>query len=178
MRIAKCLMFYFALSCIECNAESPQSYSYDGWIDERITIETPSANDTKGFVMVGTDGRAVAEFCPSDADYFCLFSPLYAFAVPKKLDPKVRRWTVNESKFDLVRTGIKVSLFGREIDDVIMIATPAEATAAGRLSKQPSWSLYSPKYGLIGFKTQRSLPVYWTVGSVGFAAGDTETSTD
>lgn len=178
MGAAKYLLFCFVLSCIECDAGLAQSYSYDAWVDEKITIETPSANETKGFVTLGADGRAIAEFCPSHSDYFCVFSPLYAFAVPKRIDPDVRSWTVNNLKFGLVRTGIKMSIFGREMDDLIMIATPADATAAGRQSMQSSWSLYSPKFGLIGFRTPRSLPVYWAVGSVGFAARNAETVTD
>lgn len=104
MRGFKCLMFYLGFLCIEGHARSNQSYSYDAWVDERITIETPSANDTKGYVTLGDDGHGLAEFCPSRGGYFCVFSPLYAFAVPKKIDPTVKNWTVNGSKFELVRT--------------------------------------------------------------------------
>jgi len=165
-------LFAVSISFLAIQAHAAETFTYVAWIhDEVVSIEQPE-NGTNGSVIHAQDAVFESEFCAQASEYLCVFSPIYAFAIPSRFDGSVRTWSVNSTTFEVVESGLTVSIFGAEVSDVSLIRTPAAATLLGKETATPTFSLYSPEHGLIGFRIPKSLEVYWLVGDIGFGRSD------
>lgn len=123
-------------SACAATAEDGAKHRYVGWFeDEFLTVQEPGEGGQQGWIVVGNDGFEPAEFCPPSSEFICFFSRRFSFAVPRRLDPAVADWTVRDVKFELVKKGLTVSLLGRQIEDLLLIKAPPEATMVGRVSR-------------------------------------------
>ena len=164
------------------NGGTPSRFRYVGWIgNDVLSIERQDGDISRGRMEYGNDVGFDVEFCEESSDFICFFSALHAFAVPKRLNPTERSWTVRGIKFELVGEDLTISLFGRRLGGLYLIRTPADATVLGRQTGKPAFSLFSPTNGLVGLYLYRELRTYWMDGAYGFGAspaGDLVPSTE
>ena len=162
-----------ALSTFACMTANAESYRYVRWIGlDRLTIEAPDGNASKGRIVVANDALFQTDFCKPSDDYYCFFSAHHAFAVPKMLKEDVKEWTVHGRRFELVDRNVRVSVFGRMIDGLTVVRSPANATVAG----EPWLYLYSPRDGLVAFGSEDLRSTFWLEGGAGFGAGASRSS--
>lgn len=138
---------------------------------EEFSFQTPEQEDVNGLMIYGGDAYFETKFCPQESKYVCVFSPYYAFAVPKDLSEMgPSEWEVNGFVFKKRSGREQRRILGSYVDDVYVIETPHEAFLLGRKNSKPTLSLYSPTIGLIGFIDVRFDDFYWLTGHVGFGA--------
>jgi hypothetical protein len=154
------------------STETQQSYRYVRWSGlERITIERPAGPAAQGRIVVANDAFFKTSFCEEESGYYCFFSAHHAFAVPKSIAGNTDEWTVKGVRFELVERDVSVSIFGRRIDGLAVIRSPANATVAG---DKPWLYLYSPRAGLVAFGSEDLQVTYWLDGEHGFGGSDAE----
>jgi hypothetical protein len=155
-------------------AAGPVAHHYFGWLEnESLVIEEPEKGSLVGRIVVGGDAIEEARFCDSTADYVCLFSYRFTFAVPKKLPIDAKEWTLRGVTFELEKSALSISIAGRTFDGLLLIKTPADADLGGRQSGKPAYFLYSPAAGLVGFgraPVPTPSTTYWMSGRTGFGA--------
>ena len=155
-----------SVSAADCARMYRYSYWGQPYLDTTIQIHVPDTGSTWGTIFMASDVRMQIEFCGSDSEYFC-FIPY--FAVPKHLDGSMRKWTVRDTAFEVVREGMMVQLLGRRLDGVyLIVASPLKESA---LMKEPWEFLYSPSSGLVGLRAHRASNTGWGVAWVADAAG-------
>lgn len=149
----------------ECERMYRYSWSGELSADDMLRIHVPDARTTWGTIYSGYDVHWRVEFCGSDSEYLC-FIP--GFAVPKPFDGSVRKWTVGDTSFEVVREDVSVQVLGRRIDGLYAIkASPSEQTGT---AERPREFLYSPSSGLISITI--GTVVRWLMDDVGFGASD------
>jgi hypothetical protein len=152
---------------LACTAAHAESYRYVRWTGlDRLMIEPPVGNPSKGRIVVANDALFQTDFCETSDDYHCFFSAQHAFAVPKMLRANTKEWTVHGIRFELVDRNVSVSIFGRRIDGLSVVRSPANATAG----EKPWLYLYSPRDGLVAFGSEDLRSTFWLEGDVGFGA--------
>lgn len=157
-------------STLGSSTETEQSYRYVRWSGlEQITIEEPVEPNAQGRIVVANDASFQTSFCEADSEYYCFFSAHQAFAVPKSIAGNTDEWTVKGVRFELVERDVSVSIFGRRIDGLVVIRSPADATVAG---DKPWLYLYSPRAGLVAFGSEDLRVTYWLEGEHGFGGSD------
>jgi hypothetical protein len=173
------LVVFLLLGGIAACAEADgtrASHRYRGWVeDETLVIKEPPTGSTQGSLVIGDDAVYQADFCSQDSEYFCFTSQAYAFAVPKRLEPSVRRWTIGVLSFEIVREGMELSLLGSRISGLLLIKLRAGAKYGAEATDRDAFYLYSPKRGLVAFGFDPAYPyatTYWMESRVGFGAGD------
>jgi hypothetical protein len=144
-----------------------QDYRYVRWVGlDRVTVKEPVDHGSVGQIVVGNDAFFETKFCGEESSYHCFFSAHHAFAVPKSLGANPRsEWTVEGVTFELVATGQSAAILGRRVNDLFVIRSPADATAAGG---KPWLYLYSARDGVVAFGSEDLRATYWLEGEVGF----------
>ncbi|HLB31802.1 MAG TPA: hypothetical protein VJN91_09750 [Gammaproteobacteria bacterium] len=155
-------------------ANSADAFSYHPPIrakSEEFSFQTPKQGEGNGHMIYGGDAYFETKYCPQESEYICVFSPYYAFAVPKDLsETNSSEWEVDGFVFKRRSGREQRRILGSYVDDVYVIETPPEAFYLGRKKNKPTLSLYSPTIGLIGFVDIRFDDFYWLTGRVGFGA--------
>lgn len=167
-RLISCFATGMLILPVSASGERGRTHRYVGWVQN----ESFSLNESIGVVEYADDVTSKAEFCSAESKFVCFFSMYHAFAVPKNLDSAGRQWSVHGVNFELVAEHLSLSIAGREFTDLLLIRTPAEATVVGRQTGKPGLSLFSSKFGLIGFSIPRELTTYWIEGKYGFGASE------
>jgi len=162
-------------SVAEAGDKQP-AHGYRGWVeDQTLVIKEPAAGSTQGSVVIAGDAVYQADFCNQDSEYFCFTSQAYAFAVPKQLEPGMRKWTTGGLSFEIVREGMELSLLGSRISGLLLIKLPAGAKYGAEATDRDAFYVYSPERGLVAFGFDPAYPyatTYWMENRVGFGAGD------
>jgi len=176
--ISLLVMSFFVLGAANAAAaEDGVKHRYVGWLEgDFLTVQEPEGAGQQGWIVIGNDGFAPAEFCPSTSEFICFFSRGFAFGVPRRINPAATDWTIREVKFELLKRGLAVSLLGRQLEDLMLIKAPPEATMVGRATGKSGFFLYSRSEGLVGFGLD-PLPdgaavTYWIQGQTGFGASE------
>src|SRR5690554_723094 len=119
-----CLLF----ESIDSFAEEVRRYKYVGWyVNDFKSIIEPSYADEIGRFVIGDDALHEARFCTDQDDYVCIFSQAYAFSFPRTTKDVQVTWELDGVTYRLVRQGITLSLWGREVTDIYLVETPREA---------------------------------------------------
>jgi hypothetical protein len=161
-------------STLAPKAADAESYRYVRWVGlERLTIEPPVGHSSKGRIVVADDAFFQTDFCEDADDYYCFRSAQHAFAVPKVIGSNTKEWTVRGVRYELIERNVSISVFGRKIDGLSVMRSPANVTAAGN---KPWLYLYSPRDGLVAFGSEDLRSTYWLEGDVGFGAAATRSS--
>lgn len=138
---------------------------------EEYSFQIPKGDEIYPYMVYSGHVYDRAKYCPSESEYYCVFSIRYAFAVPKDLfDKEPTEWEVDGYLFKRIGGRINLLILGKEFDDVYLIETPPEAFYLGKSSGKSTLSLYSPTAGLLGFVDIRLDDFYWLTGPVGFGA--------
>jgi len=155
---------------ISAGADGPD-FEYIGWFDRDI-IQFHMRHE--GGPRIGYhDALNIAEVCDVDSEYLCFFTLRLAFAVPKHTSPEVPTWTVRGTTFQLVERDLSISILGVQLDNLLLIKSPASATLRTQHSGKATFFLYSSERGLVGFGDEPGLgptTTYWLVGKRGFGA--------
>jgi len=153
---------------------SPREHSYYGTFSGDVVLLREPGNETgPGEIIYAGHVFYPARFCDSKSTFICFFSDRFTFAVPKRMDPLARSWTLNGAQFELVKDHVSVEIVGRRFENLMVIKTPAEADGGGRASGKPSFFLYSYATGLVAFGRAQSPTqsiTFWMQGPLGFGA--------
>jgi hypothetical protein len=174
MRYSRVVILGVTLTAVLASrAADAESYRYVRWVGlDRLTIEPPVRDSSKGRIVVANDAFFETDFCEADANYYCFFSPHHAFAVPKVIGPNTSEWTVRGVRFELVERDVSIGVFGRRIDGLFVIRSPVGGLVGGA----PYLYLYSPRDGLVAFGLESLRTTYWLEGDVGFGGPTSRTS--
>lgn len=175
-QLIKFMVICIFLMSMNCFADERRKFKYVGWFDRNFkTIIEPLSSSEDGRFVIGSDGINEATFCSVDDDYVCIFSQAYAFSFPKANTELPPSWKLHGVTYQVVRQGISLSLWGREITDAYLIETPRDANLAGRQRGKSTYTLFSRELGVLGFSFGFSPEgeadeVYWLMGAKGFGA--------
>lgn len=177
MKMLVVILLLGSLAASAAGADDKRSaHGYRGWVDSQtLVIKEPATGSTQGSVVIGGDAVYEADFCNQDSGYSCFTSQAYAFAVPKRLEPGVSKWTVGGLSFEIVREGMELSLLGSRISGLLLIKLPAGAKYGAEPTDRDAFYLYSAERGLVAFGFDPAYPyatTYWMESRVGFGAGD------
>jgi hypothetical protein len=174
MRMQLSVVIVLVLASAASAAPPKTKFVYRNWLRNDSIQIVPPQEGKNGRIWVAIDAVEDANFCPEDAAFVCFTSSYYALAIPKNFDPSKKSWEHEGVTYDVVRTGVSVSIFGRTMSDLSLIKAPSSATPGMRSTGEDGYFFYSREYGVVGFgfwkKDDNGERTYWLDGEKGFGA--------